>query len=252
MEPVRSHRSKLVVATARLHRARARRERNESLIEGPAVLADALRAGASVRTIFALEDDEAGRQLAEHNGIDLYPVDRRALSRLAGTETPRGPVAVVSIPAEPETIRGNVLVSVAVSDPGNVGALIRIAAAFNWAFAYTTGSADPWSPKTLRAGAGGQFQTRIHHLEDLSDLEGRTILATVVEGGVPPSQVKGERWALLIGEEAAGLSPKVIEAANQRVTIGMPGQTESLNAAVAAGIIVYELSKPRGQTGRRV
>ncbi len=229
MEPVRNHRNPLVVEAARLHRARARKERDETLIEGPHLLSDALEAGVDVRQVFAADD-------STDNAI---VVDDRALQRLAGTESPRGPVAVIGIP-EPSSIDSrDVLVSVGVSDPGNVGTMIRTAASFGWAFGYTEGTADPWSPKVLRAGAGGQFQTPIVPMRDLPALP--TVAAVSRDGlsvdSVPPGQI-----ALLIGEEAAGLPDEQVESADHTVTVSTPGPTESLNAAVAAGILVYALS----------
>lgn len=233
MEPVRTHRAKSVVEAARLHRARDRHERGLTLVEGPELLADVEAAGARVVEIFGLDGP----------GVSL--VDRRALQRLAGTETPRGPVAVVEIPEHELDPTRSILVSFGVSDPGNVGTMIRTAAAFGWGFAYTDGTADPWSPKAIRAGAGGQFQASVARVGGLDDLGDWTTVATVVRGGVEPAEVTGRPIALLIGEEAHGLDDAVVEAADQRMTIVTPGSTESLNAAVAAGIALFALSNHR-------
>lgn len=232
MEPVRTHRAKSVVEAARLHRSGDRSERGLTLVEGPQLLADVIDAGASVREIFALEGAMP----------DATPVDHRALERLAGTKSPRGPVAVVEIPVEWLDRSRNLVVSVGVSDPGNVGTIIRTAAAFGWGFAYMEGSADPWSPKTIRAGAGGQFQTPVARMGSLADVGEWATVATTVRDGEPPSQVTRRPVALLIGEEAHGLPEWMVARADFRVTIPTPGPTESLNAAVAAAISIYELS----------
>jgi TrmH family RNA methyltransferase len=234
MEPVRTHRSKSVVEAARLHRATHRQERGLTLVEGPHLLTDVIAAGAVVHEIFGLDAEDP----------EIIAVDQRALSRLAGTESPRGPVAVVEIPIEWLDRSRNLLVSVGVSDPGNVGTMVRTASAFGWGFAYTEGSADPWAPKTVRAGAGGHFQTPVSRIGSVGELGGWTTVATVVGEGDPPASIEGRPVALLIGEEAHGLDEKVIEAADRRLHISTPGETESLNAAVAAGIAVYELTKP--------
>lgn len=197
------------------------------------MLADVVAAGGKVVQSFALDPEDAA-----------IPVDERALSRLAGTKSPRGPVAVVEIPVERLDPGRDLLVSVGVSDPGNLGTMIRTAASFGWGFAYTEGSADPWAPKSIRAGAGGQFQTPVAPLESLDQLSHWIIVAAVVRDGVPPHEVTGRPVALLVGEEAHGLDPAIVAAAAHRLTIPMTGPTESLNAAVAAGIAVYELSKP--------
>jgi len=237
VEPVRTHRAKSVVDAARLHRSRERRERGLTLVEGPHLIADVEASGAVIRERFGTDPTVPG----------VTPVDQRALERLAGTESPRGPVAVVEIPVEWLDRSRNLLVSVGVSDPGNVGTMIRTAAAFGWGFAYTGGTADPWSLKTIRAGAAGQFQTPVSAIGTVGELSGWSTVATVVEGGDSPEDVRDRPVALLIGEEARGLPEQVIAAAAHRITISTPGPTESLNAAIAAGIIIHELVKGSGE-----
>jgi RNA methyltransferase, TrmH family len=234
MEPVRTHRARTVVEAARLHRARDRRERGLTLVEGPDVLSDVVTAGAKVIEVFGVDPPhDAG----------VTAVDQRALERLAGTKSPRGPVAVVEIPTEWLDRGRNLLVSVGVSDPGNVGTMIRTAAAFDWGFAYTEGSADPWSPKTIRAGAGGQFQTAVARIGSVGELGEWTTVATAVRGGGSPEAVRDRPVALLVGEEAHGLSDSTIENADHIITIATPGATESLNAAVAAAITMFALEE---------
>lgn len=235
MEPVRTHRAKSVVEASRLHRARDRRERGLTLVEGPHLVSDVTRSGAEVQEVFSRDGADGSTA-----------VDERALARLSGTDTPRGPVAVVAIPVEWLDRTRSILVSVGVSDPGNVGTMIRTAAAFNWGFAYLEGSADPWSPKTIRAGAGAQFQTPVARVGSVSELGAWNTVATVVRHGGDVSDVTDRPVALLIGEEAHGLDDSIIAAANHLVTITTPGTPESLNAAVAAGIAVYELSRSAG------
>lgn len=237
MEPVRTHRARTVVEAARLHRARDRRERGLTLVEGSDLLCDVVAAGANVVEVFGFDLDPDS---------DVTPVDQRALERLAGTKSPRGPVAVVEIPTEWLDRDRNLLVSVGVSDPGNVGTMIRTAAAFNWGYAYTDGSADPWSPKTIRAGAGGQFQTPVARIGTISELEEWTKVATVVRGGESPGEIASRPIAVLIGEEANGLDEASVEAADHSVTIATPGPTESLNAAVAAAIMMFAFGEGSG------
>lgn len=238
-EPVRTHRAKSVVDAARLHRARDRNERRLTLVEGPELLSDIEEAGAEVVEIFGVDPVA---------GSGVIAVDQRALDRLAGTKSPRGPVAVVEIPPEWLDRSRNLLVSVGVSDPGNVGTMIRTAAAFGWGFAYTGGSADPWSPKTIRAGAGGQFQTPIARIGSVSELGEWETVAMVARDGDRPEMLPHGLFAVLIGEEAHGLAPSLVQTAKHRMTIPTSGPTESLNAAVAAGIAVYTLSPGSGDS----
>ena len=243
MEPVRSHRSKLVVDAARLHRGRIRRQRNQTLIEGPHLVEEAVKAGVTFSEVFVHHDDAEGADLARRWSLEPLWVDDAALRRLAATESPRGPVAVIQIPQPRLEANRDLLVSWGVSDPGNAGSLIRIAWAFGWGYAYTQSSADPWSPKAVRAGAGGQFHVPLARIEGLGELRAWTTVATAVKGGEELARPGAGPVAVLVGEEAAGLPEEVVAAADVLVTIPMPGNAESLNAAVAAGIVVHRLAK---------
>lgn len=238
-EAPRGARSPAVVASAKLHRSRHRRETGLTLIEGPHLLAEAMAAGISISRVFVLAGDEAPAV----PGAEMIVVDRPGMERVAGTDTPRGPVAVIATPEPAIDISRNLLVAHGVSEPGNLGALVRTAAAFDWGFAWTPGSADPWSPKSLRAGAGGQFRVPVAPVQGIGDLTGWDLVSTVVSGGEDPAAIGPGHWAVLVGEEAAGLPPDVVAASDRVLTIPMPGGTESLNAGVAAAIVVYELSK---------
>ncbi len=243
-----------MVDASRLHRARERRDTGLTLIEGPHLLDEAVRAGADIRTVFVMAGDVAGETAASSIGIEPVVVDERALQRVAGTESPRGPVAVVAIPQQSPPVARHLLVSWGVSDPGNIGTMIRLAAAFGWGFSYTAGTADPWSPKVLRSGAGSQFSVGISEIGEIDEIRsaGYTPLASVVSGGTDPELLENRRWALLIGEEAAGLPDHVVTASDRSISIPMPGGFESLNAAVAAGILTYVISKQSGEAGEQV
>jgi TrmH family RNA methyltransferase len=133
--------------------------------------------------------------------------------------------------------------------------LIRSAAAFGFGFIAGPGSVDPWSPKVLRAGAGGHFLTGIAkapHL-DVRQMQDRgyTVVATVVGDGDPPSRLGTvAQCALLVGDEASGLPPDTVAAADLSITIPMPGETQSLNAAVAGSLLAYEWACHHEKTGR--
>ena len=256
MEPIRprGHRNRHVVAAARLHRARERRDTGKTILEGPHLLEEAVSAGVIPDVIFALPDDQRSAAVAGDHNVELIVVDPAALKRLAGTQTPLGPAAVIEVPASSRVGGRGMIVAWGLSDPGNMGTLIRTAAAFGWDLGHTAGTTDPWAPKVLRAGAGGHFRIGITRVDSLDSLEeaGLTTAASVVTGGVAPEHLDPGLYALLVGEEASGLPADVVERAELAVTIPMPGGVESLNAAMAAGMIVYELSKPRREGGPRV
>jgi TrmH family RNA methyltransferase len=241
MEPGLSHRNRRVAEAARLHRAEERRSRRLTLLEGPHLVEEALKAGAPLIEIFGLSDDSDAARWARSAEIELVVVGEEALRRLSSTQTPQSPVAVMQIPERPLDPSRSVLVAWQIADPGNLGTMIRTAAAFGLDVGVMAGSVDPWSPKVLRAASGGHFQTGIGSIEDLGALQAIKV-ATVLKGGSSPRSLPAGRLALLIGSEAHGLPDEVVDIADVRVTIPMAGVTESLNAAAAAAILAYEVS----------
>ncbi|MCB2223920.1 MAG: RNA methyltransferase [Actinobacteria bacterium] len=230
---------------ARLHRRRGRLAAGHTILEGPKALEEAVGGGAAVEAVFGLPDDDGSRRAAGACGAEWVPVTAQVLARLSTTDTPQSPVAVIVIPDEglPET--GHLLAAWGVGDPGNAGTLLRTAAAFGMGFAAGPGTADPWSPKVLRAAAGGHWRAPVGRAAVPADLRGagRALVATVVSGGEPLSALAGiGPAAVLVGDEAVGLESGVVAAADLAVTIPMPGGTESLNAAVAGAIVAYELA----------
>ncbi|MFP3915246.1 MAG: TrmH family RNA methyltransferase [Actinomycetota bacterium] len=235
MEPIRSLRNRAVVDAARLHRTRERKETGLTLLEGPHLLEEALSAGITPECVFVLEGDP------HRDWPGSLTVDERVMRRLAPTETPRGPIAVIRVPAwSPLPAGRHVLVLWGVSDPGNLGTIARSAAAFGLGVAVGPDSTDPWSPKALRAGAGAHFRLPgLVRVEKLDDLAGHHLAATVVSGGDDPAALGTGPWAFVLGPEAQGLDPDLVAACEVSVTIPMPGRVESLNLAVAASLLAY-------------
>jgi TrmH family RNA methyltransferase len=250
MEPVSSTRNQHVVRAARLLRARARREDGATLLEGPHILAEAISVHAEVTDVFGLEDDLDAQSLAEDAGARWFPVTEQVLRKISDTENPRGPVAIVVIP-DPVTVDGD-RIWLDTSDPGNAGTLIRSAAAFGFGVIVNPDAVDPWSPKVVRSAAGAHFHVPIA----LGPPGDAFIIATIASGGMPLSNVADvlpptTPICLLIGNEAHGLPAPIVEAADLRLSIPMVGDVESLNAAVAGAICMYELMQFRGSAQRR-
>lgn len=246
MEPIRSPRNQAVVEAGRLHRARERKRLGLTLVEGPHLMEEALAAGVQFERVFALPDDP---RRDEWPGVTI--IDDRVMHRLAPTENPRGPVAVARIPRwSPPARDRHLLVLWGVADPGNVGTIIRSAAAFGLGVVVAPDAADPWSPKALRAGAGGHFRLpSLSRVEGLDPLADHRLAATVVGGGEDLARLGEGPWAFLIGPEAHGLEADVVERSEVSVSIPMPGRMESLNAAVAASIIAYAVTFRSGGVG---
>lgn len=229
-----------MTAAIRLQRRRGRTDSGEALLEGPHLVAAAVAAGATLRRVFALAEDAAGRGLATDCGAELFVVDEATLGRLATTKTPQSPVAVLAIPEGGVEPGGRVVVAWGVSDPGNCGTLIRLGAAFGYGYLAGPGSADIWSPKVLRAASGAHFATPVGAVSRLEEARagGRVLVATVVSGGEAPGPLPPEA-AVVVGSEAHGLPEDVVAACDRTITIPTTGAVESLNAATAAAIVLH-------------
>lgn len=201
------------------------------------MVAEAIRAGQPIHELFGLED-EGSRSLATDAGVPLRTVTESVLRRLSGTQTPRGPVAVIDLPESKIPTTGRLLVAWGVSDPGNCGTLTRSAAAFGYGYASGPGSADPWSPKVLRSAAGAHFRTSVGNISGIDQLQGHFLVGAVARGGTAPG-VLAPTAAVLIGSEAHGLPAEVVDRCDLLVSLPMPGGTESLNAGVAGSIVAY-------------
>jgi TrmH family RNA methyltransferase len=233
---ITSVRNPLVRSVVGLHTAKGRRLAGQVLVEGPTVLNEAVDAGIRPALILTT-DAERWSGVADR----VEAVSDTVLAKAATTRSPQEPVAVLGRP-RPHARRPGRLVAWGIADPGNLGTMVRTAAALDVDVAVGgPGSADPWSPKAIRAGAGAHFRTAVVEVDAFDDaLAGRPGLALVVDGGAMPTAPTDGRWALVVGSEAHGLPVDVVERCRP-TTLPMPGGTESLNAAVAASVALYAL-----------
>ena len=174
--------------------------------------------------------------------------DPAAVRKLSTLTTPTGPIALfpfldVSVD-ELLKSRDLIVLLEGVQDPGNVGTVIRSAHAFGAGVALSRGTADLYNAKTVRATMGSLFHAPVARELDATELlraahaAGFVSVAAMPEGGEAPAEVPVEKLVLAVGSEGAGLSSAVAEACSLRVTI--PVLAPSLNAAVAASILLYE------------
>lgn len=229
-------------------------------IEGEHLLQEALRSGLKVDEVFLREDAVAHfsqllRQLASTSVITTLSAD--AFDSAVNTESPQGIAACVRLP-QPDleatfATPGALLVVLdGVQDPGNVGTIVRSAEAFAaTAVIALPGSASFWNAKTIRASAGSVFRVPLFTMQDAaanSALEkySFSLIAATARDGAPPASLDWtSKTALLIGAEGQGLSKAWLDRAKHQVTLACPGPVESLNAAIAASLLLYEASKYR-------
>jgi TrmH family RNA methyltransferase len=240
---ITSRRNPRIVAAAALHDAATRKDRGLTLLEGSRLVAEAVAAGVRFEVVFVREGTELSGTSAGDRSYEVVPVTQPVLERLAGTRSPTGPIAVMAIPSSPALEPRHTVVLCRIADPGTAGTLIRSAAAFGYQVAVTPGTVDVWSPKVLRAAAGGHFHTSVLPVElplqptlERAGLEG---VALVAAGGSPPEASAAAVPALLVGSEAHGLDDEFVDAASHLITIATEIGVESLNAAVAGAIAMY-------------
>ncbi len=252
--------SNLITLARNLQRRRSRSRKNLALAEGIRLVEEAMEANVAFRgAILGRTFSNSTRggdllaKLAAH-AVPIEEVSDRTLDDVADTDTPQGVVAVVEVPrtelAHIEAKRGNaVLVVDGVQDPGNVGTLLRTAFSLGAGGAILLkGSADLANPKVLRAAAGASFRLLTATATD-DALEGwlreKDVALWVADTeGTPLSRVSPpEKLALVVGNEGAGVRPAIAALARKRVAIPLVRGAESLNVAVAAGIILHEVQR---------
>lgn len=234
----------LIKRTRSLHRSRGRRAAGLTLVEGPIVFPQMAATGVEPETILAIEDDDATAALCRTRGWTPTLVSREVLASASDTLHPKSPVAVIPIPNADAMRERDTLLLMNISDPGNVGTMIRCGVAFGWDVCRSGTTADPWSPKVLRAGAGSHFGAHLVASSDPIDEArslGLEIVASVVTGGSEPTR-SDQPIALMVGSEAHGLFQEDLVTADRRVTLSMEKGVESLNAGVAASILMYLLA----------
>ncbi len=193
------------------------------------------------------DSDEVRGLLASQGINDVLLLSDALFRQLSSVATPTGIIAVVPTPrvAVPDRLSGPSVWLEDIQDPGNVGSILRSAAAAGIeTVCLSRHSVHAWSPRVLRAGMGAHFALRIVEGVDLEVLAGcysGMVVATAVNRGLPvfAADLRGD-VALLFGNEGAGLSPELASLARQTVHIPMPGRAESLNVGAAAAVCLFE------------
>ena len=226
-------------------------------IEGPNLVEEALRARLVLSSLFLARGSESFLDsLALPAGVEILSVPRELLAAALATETPQPVAALVAPPAWTwnDLLQNGekILVLAGLQDPGNLGAILRSAEAFGASgIVSLPGTVSPWNPKAVRASAGSVFRlpcVSASPQEAFRKLRaaGLRIWTTALSNATPAASAPlHEPFALLIGNEGNGVPPALAAQAGAALTIPCPGPVESLNAAVAAGILLYEASRQR-------
>ncbi len=246
MTIITSKANSVVKNAKKLHQKKYRK--SAYLIEGWHLFEEAVQAGVTIEKIFALE--------SYRDQLAAFPqtvwVSEDILLDLADSQTPQGIVAVVQKEevGQVDFSQGKFLFLEDVQDPGNVGTIIRTADAAGFTGVIVSDkSADIYSLKTLRSMQGSHFHLPIYRmssqalLKETKEAAVPVLATTLSKDSVDYRELPSiENFVLVMGNEGQGISPLMAESADQLVHISMKGQAESLNVAVAAGILIFHLS----------
>ena len=228
-------------------------------LEGPLLLAEALRSGWQPAAVFCRRGGSFPSLAKLPGSCAILVLPPALFDEAVGTEAPQSVAALAPAPPSPEPTPPRdalLLVLARLQDPGNVGTLLRSAEAFGaHGVLLLGGTASPWNGKALRASAGSAFRLPLRAFSGPDAAaawlraHGVRSFAAVASGGLAPAQLAlAQAKALWIGNEGGGLSAAEIKACDARVTLPMPGPVESLNAAIAGSLLLYEAAHGRAAT----
>jgi len=256
-----THNPKIQAVRKLQAQSKTRREEQAFVIEGVRLSEEALQAGWDAQQVFYTDAlDERGKTLVGSFSSQCVPVEQITevvMKAISETETPQGLLVVLAmrtlpLPPAPSFL----LILDGVRDPGNLGTVLRTAAAAGvQAVLLTPGGADAWSPKVLRAGMGAHFRLPIRSLGwegiksilKVSSVHLRVYLADSATGTPYTNADFRSPMVLIVGGEAAGAGSQSASLADEKVHIPMPGGSESLNAGIAASILLFEAIRQRGK-----
>lgn len=262
MEIIKSRDNKVLKHYKKLKIKKFRHENKEFMIEGLRFVEDAFASGAELRYCLvseSLEGDRINKLLKDMScrDVKIYRVEESLIDDMCDTKTPQGIVAIVknrSFDIDRIIKKSSfIVITDRVQDPGNLGTIIRTSSAANAdAVILSEGCVDHHSPKVLRSTMGSVFHLPVVNVENINDTieelkkNGFSIFVSSLEGSTPYyEQDFSGKTALVIGNEANGVDHSIINQADRLIKIPMPGKTESLNAGIACGIMIFEVVKQR-------
>ena len=221
-----------------------RREHNEFLCDGIKLLEEAAANGMEITSVLYCGSKP---QYAEHAG-NVFETDRDIIEYVSPMKTPQDVLFTCKMrePAENEKLSGRRIILEGVQDPGNVGTIMRTARAMGYdSVLLLPGCADLYSPKTVRATMGAifrqpAFEITMDHISKLKENGVRILGAALADDSRDIRNVDFDNFAVCIGSEGSGLTSELLSMCDERIIIPMMQECESLNAAMAAGIIMWE------------
>ncbi len=220
----------------KLQKKKYRDQYQEFVVEGHHLVEEALNSGV-LKTVIKTEQ-------IVFDFDDVRVVSEDVIKHIDETQSSQGILGICEI-KKVDYFHGNGIVIDAVQDPGNLGTIIRSADAFNADFVILgDGTCDVYNPKVIRSTQGSIFHIPIIRMSVLEFMEqyNGDVYGTSLENGVPlKSIVPRSPFSFVVGNEGAGVSKEILSKVKKNIYIEMPGQSESLNVAIASSIILYEL-----------
>ncbi|ARJ51567.1 TrmH family RNA methyltransferase [Staphylococcus lutrae] len=246
MESITSIQNPKIKNYNKLKKKRERDKQNRIIVEGFHLVEEAVRSDVKMTQLFLIDPQRVPAEWIEV-AEEVYMITQKVAESLSGTVTPQGVFAVLEKPHVAVLDAKQVLVLDRIQDPGNLGTLIRTADAAGLDLVVLTkGTADVYQDKVLRASQGSVFHLPIQYIEEgvqwLASFDG-PIYGTSLQHATTYHQVPSQQptFALVLGNEGEGVANELLEQTTQNLRIPIYGQAESLNVAVAAGILMFYL-----------
>ncbi|WP_158736631.1 RNA methyltransferase [Alteribacillus sp. YIM 98480] len=249
MKKIESVKNPLVKRIKRLQKRKQREKEGLFVIEGFHLVEEALRHNIKVQAIIAEDNKNIP---SNHSGAGISLVTEQVMKEMSSTETPQGILAVCSLPKQEESLSiqelGCYLFIDGVQDPGNLGTMIRTADAVGAsAVVLGEGTVDPYNDKVIRATQGSLFHLPvikgdIEKWIEACQTKNIPVFGTSLNQGTTHTAIEAQNgFALIVGNEGAGVQEKWLEKTDQNIYVPIYGNAESLNVSVAAGILLYHL-----------
>lgn len=242
MKKISSTQNSEIKNLEKLKNPKGRDLENKFLAEGIRISATLVASGMDLLQVYVTQK-MLGYALGFTKEEKVTIVSESVMKKISSSKSPSGLMCVFSIPEKRDSsLLNSGIVLAQISDPGNMGTLIRTAVAMNIKSIVIVEGVDPWSPKVVQSSAGTIAQANIFQwsweqlIQNKKDLK---LCALVVSEGNPPENINFKDILLVIGNEAHGIPKHWLSECEQKMTIPMPGNTESLNAAVAGSIAMY-------------
>ena len=255
MQQITSKENQIIKHIIKLKEKKYRKEYNEYIIEGAKIVQEAIQEKAKIKQIIISENSINTELIQKHlkeelQKINYIQVPQNIFKLISEVEKPQGILAIIEKDNKDENININQDIILALDDlqdPGNLGTIIRTADSVGLKqILISKGTTDPYNPKVIRSTMGAIFRVNIIECENLKEtlkkLQNNNFKVMVTDLNTDKSiyDIKLQKNVIIIGNEANGVSEEIKQMADTRVVIPMFGKTESLNASVATGVILYE------------